>query len=138
MDREVFNKLKIKITKDTEVTPDNVETFSIKIPKLYFQLLDMYSNEKKILSEQRGLLAKTYKELIHYYKFDADFEIGKTKSDLESYVFGDDKYYNQKLEYDFQSIVVEYLEKTLDTVQKINFFINNHVAFLKIKHGFMS
>ena len=138
MDRDTFDRLKKKVTKDTNVTSENVDTFSITIPKMYFQLLDMYTTEKRLMTEQRGLIAKTYKELYHHYTFDVDFKVGGSKSEIESYIFGDDKYYNTKLDYDFQCIVVEYLEKTLDNIQKINFFISNHLNFLKLKHGFMS
>lgn len=135
MDRELFEKVKKKIEKETEVNADNIEAFPFRIPKLYFQILDIYSTEKRVLSELKGSLSTLYREKYHHYKFDVDFSVGNSKGDIEAYIFGDEDYHSKKLEYDFQSIVVEYLEKSLETIKNINFIINNYVAIQKLKHG---
>ena len=134
MDLKSFSKLKEIIEKELFFNEDNVERMSLHTSNLYMKYLRVYSNEVKILKGISLEKNKIFGELMHHYKFKVDFQLD-SKSEIESYIRSDEKYYNISLEYSNQEIVVEYLEKILSRINTMGFEIKNYIEIVKLKKG---
>jgi len=135
MDDNDFQKLKKYTEKELKLTPDNVMDKSISLNNLFVHYQNLYVAERRKLKDINNTMKKTYSELYHYYKFEGfDFKLD-SKSEIETYVFGDDKYYDLKVKHDKLSLQVEYIKSTMDQIQKTSFQIGHYIDLLKIKNG---
>jgi len=135
MNKETFKKLKDFSKENLELTPENVMEKSLKFNNLYIHYHNLYVKEKKLLKDINNNMKKVYSDLYHYYKFGAfDFKLDN-KHEIETYIFGNDKYYDLKVKYDEQVIYVDYLLSTMEQIQKTSFQIGHYIDLLKIKNG---
>ena len=135
MTDEKFQDLKKFTKKQLNLTTDNVMEKSLMFNNLFIHYQNLYVSERRKLKDINNTMKKTYAELYHHYKFgEFDFKLD-SKTEIETYVFGDDKYYNLKLQYDKQSLQVEYIKSTMDQIQKTSFQIGHYIDLLKIKNG---
>jgi hypothetical protein len=135
MTDEAFQKLKKFTEVELKLTPDNVMDKAISFNNLYIHYHNLYVAERGKLKDINNNMRKTYAELYHYYKFEGfDFKLD-SKSEIETYVFGNDKYYNSKLQLDKQQLQVDYIKATMDQIQKTSFQVGHYIDLLKIKNG---
>jgi hypothetical protein len=107
---EDFQKLKDFIEKEMKIDKNNILEKTIQISNLYPNLLKIYSKERRNLKNLDLLKDKLYGELYHHYKFKFDFSLD-SKSEIDTYVKSDDKYYQICLEYNQQEIQVDFRKK---------------------------
>ncbi len=131
---EEFKRLKDEIETMLTITPDNIMSKSIALPKFYNTCLLHFITEKKALKILNNSLAKLYAKLYHHYKFEGNFKLD-TKKEIETYVEGDDSYLEKKLEVQNLENVVEYLEQSLSLFNRVGFSIGHYIELLKIKNG---
>jgi len=137
MDKEKFRKLKTYTKEKLELTADNVQSKALEFNNLVIHYQNLYASERQKLKDINNTMKKTYAELYHYYKFEGfDFKLD-SKSEIETYVFGNDKYYDLKVKYDMLSIQVDYIKSTMDQIQKTSFQIGHYIDLLKIKNGYV-
>lgn len=134
MSEEDFIKLQARTEKDTTIDADNVEEKVLALSKLYTRYNRRFHGQLKILKNINTKKVKLYKKLYHHYKFDGDFRLD-TKKEVEVYVYGDDEYGELRLEYDQQTRVVDFLEKTLGNIQRASFTIRDYIELQKFKKG---
>ena len=131
---EEFEKLQKRVTRDLTLTKDNVMAKSIELPKLYTLYNRLYNRELNVLRNIGNQKHRLYKKLYHKYKFEGDFRLD-TKNEIEVYVLGDDDYSDLRIAYDTQSIIVDFLEKTLKSIQRTSFNIRDYIELQKFKKG---
>lgn len=132
---EEFEVLRQRVIRDTTVTLENVQSVSMKLPKLYAKYNYRYNSQLKILKNINTDMKKTYKKLYHHYKFNGDFRLDSNK-EIELYVNGDDEYCELRLLHDKQTVIVDFLEKTLDNLKQMSYMVNQHIEFSKFKKGY--
>lgn len=134
---EKFKILKNKVLEDITLTPDNIEEKSITLPVLYSRYNNIYNSQLILLKNINSDRLKTYRKIYHNYRFGGDkinYRLD-TKKEIESYVFGDDEYLELKMVYDRQTAVVDFLEKTLQNIQRMSFNISHYIEIQKFKRG---
>jgi len=134
MEDDKFRALQAKVNKDLTITQDNVMQKSLDLSKLYTEYSRRYYTQVGILKNINIEKVKLYKKLYHYYKFDGDFRLD-TKKEVEIYVLADTEYCQLRLDWDKQSIIVEFLEKTLANIQRASFTIRDYIELQKFKKG---
>ena len=134
MSDEEFKKLQIIAKRDTDINQDNVMEKSLEMTKLYTTYSRKYATQLGKLKNINIEKAKLYKKLYHHYKFDGDFRLD-TKKEIEGYVFGDTDYTELRLLADKQTIIVDFLEKTLGNIQRASFNIRDYIELQKFKKG---
>ncbi len=134
MEDTQFKSLQAKVNKDLTITPDNVMQKSLDLSKLYTEYSRRYYTQVSILKNINIEKVKLYKKLYHHYKFDGDFRLD-TKKEIEVYVLGDDLYCELRRDYEKQTIIVEFLEKTLSNIQRASFTIRDYIELQKFKKG---
>lgn len=134
MTPEEFTKLKILIEKDCLLDDSNMLQMSTKYPSLYQKYLNIYLRELDILKTMKTELENLYGVLLKKFKYEDHYK-WDTKSEIESQISGDTKYHEKRLLIVKQEYVVEYLEKTLDNIQRISFSIKNWVEIKKFMMG---
>lgn len=138
---EDFEKLKKKVKEELELNPDNIEQQSIKSGTLHQKYLTVYMKELRIYNRLVAEKDRLYGELYHKYKYpSADDGIGfqfslDSKSEIDTYINSNEQYYKKRLDIQNQEIIVKYLEKVLDSINKMSFYIRNYIELMKIKHG---
>ena len=134
MEDTKFKSLQAKVNKDLTITPDNVMQKSLDLSKLYTEYSRRYYAQVAILKNINIEKARMYRRLYHHYKFDGDFRLD-TKKEIEVYVLGDDLYCELRRDYEKQTIIVEFLEKTLSNIQRASFTIRDYIELQKFKKG---
>ena len=137
MTLEQLSKLKKAVGAHTKITPDNVMEKSLEIPNIHSKLLNLYYDEKKELKRMKSDLAVLYRDAYVQAKFHSDYNL-TTKTDFDTFAMVEEKYHKAKIECDNQELVVEYIEKAMDSVSKLGFHIKSYIELLKIKNGIVS
>jgi len=133
---EEFQKLKDLAESELKITEDNVMDKSIQLSNLYSRFLNIYIKELRILKEISVDKDKIYGELYDKYKFHFDYQLDG-KSEIDTYVRKDDKFYQIALTYSQQEVQVQFLEQTLNHINNLGFRIKNFVDLKKIKMGLL-
>lgn len=134
MKTEDFQKLKDYVEQQLKVTDENIMAKTIELSNLQVYISKVYSKELKTLKTKGLEKDKIYAELYHHYKFKFDFAL-ESKAEIDTYVKGDDKYYQVALEYAQLEVQMAYLEQVLSNINNLGFRINNYVALKKLKMG---
>jgi len=138
---EDFEKLKNKVKSELELNQDNIEQQSIRSGTLHQKYLAIYMKELRTYNRMVAEKEKLYGELYHKYKYpSADDGIGfqfslDTKGEIDTYINSNNDYYQKRLNIQNQEIVVKYLERVLDSINKMSFHIKNYIELMKLKHG---
>lgn len=131
---EEFNKLKVIIEKDTTLEESKMLETSIKLPSLYQKYLSIYMNEVNILKTMRADQENNYGTLLKKFKYEDSYK-WDTKAEIESQISGDSKYHERKLLIAKQEFMVDYLEKTLENIQRMGFSVKNWIEIKKFLVG---
>lgn len=131
---EQLEDLKKQIMEETAITPDNAMAMSLKIPNLYMKYLDIYTAEKKKLKKYEQDLDQCFAEKFKHYRFHGDYKVS-TKSEADSFVYGDPEYHAKRIRVDGQTVVVDYLHSVVSAISKMGFSINQYLEFVKLKNG---
>lgn len=130
-----FIKLKKWVEESLHVTEDEqqVMQLSSKVPQVFQIILDLYSANLYELKKLKLKRDRKKAELIKYYK--EDHQRALAPKEIEEYILLDDDYYKTLGEYDWLSMVVGYIENTLDNIKKISFNIKNWIEIRKFFEG---
>jgi hypothetical protein len=129
-----FARLKAIVEKELIINEDNLSDKSLKIPNLHQKYLDIYTKEMRILKDLSLKKTKKYSDLYHKNKFEGEYKLDYAK-EIETYVNGDPDYYKNCQEFNYQDIIVKFLESTLENIQKMNFTIKNYIEWRKFLAG---
>jgi len=129
-----YNRLKQIVDKELVITEDNALKKSLDTPLLYHKYLDICTNQMRYVKTLTKDVKKKYKERYEHFKFKSDFQLD-SKSEIETFIFGDEEYANLKHELDTQEIILHYLEEVLSTIQKSSFHIKNFIDYAKFRAG---
>lgn len=134
MTEEKFIKLKKVVMNDVKITEDNLLEKAKKIPFIYHRYLDLFIAETKKLKSLKIETEKLYAKKYHKFKFEHDFALNN-KGEIDVYINGDDEYYEMKRKYNWQIIVVKYLEETLENINRMSFAVNNTIKLKEFYSG---
>lgn len=137
MDIEKFKELREFVSKESNITPDNVEQMVLKLPNLTFRFVNIYANEKRLLLKMERELEMIYAKTYERIKFDGDYKISSV-TEADVLVKGDDQYHSAKIKFDQQKVIVDFISDSVDLFKKLNFNINYYLEFMKLKHGVIS
>jgi hypothetical protein len=134
MTLEQLEELKKIANEDLKLDSDNIEKKTLQLSTIYQRYLEIYIKEIRQLKKLSLDKDKLYGELYKHYKFVDDYK-WDTKSEIDSMVKSDDKYYKMALENSNQEAVVSYLEQLLSNIKSVGYSIKNYVDFAKLKQG---
>jgi len=134
MDEKEFRILQEKVNDDVNIDKNNVLNKSLIVPKLYSYYSQIFSEQLKIFRNMSLEKEKVYGQLYHYYKHEYQFKLDK-RTDIEPYIFKDDKWCSLMKNFNDQEVIVKYLEKVLDAVKSMGFSIKNYVDYRKFLEG---
>lgn len=134
MKNEDFQKLKELVESRLKINDDNVMNKSLDISNIQIEILKIHSKEFRLLKIKQLDKDKVYGELYHFYKFKFDHSLD-SKSEIDTYIRADDKFYQIALEISQQEIQVNFLEKTLEMINTMGYKIKNYVDLQKISKG---
>jgi hypothetical protein len=128
MNRHEFDEIRAEFQAITLIDDDNLLDMARERPYLHSRYLNEYNKEILILHNMKSnldkLFAKKYKDI----KFDTK-HAWNTKGEIENQIFGDDEYYNIKVEYDFQKTIVDFYSDAIDIIKSISFDIKNYTEY---------
>ncbi|MFW6282046.1 MAG: recombination mediator protein UvsY [bacterium] len=136
MTNEKFQELKKLIEKEIKLDESNIMEKSIQLSNLHTKMLQLYSNELKLLKNKYHEREKIFGELYEHFRFKSDYSL-TTKTEIEPFIKSNDKYYKAALEYSQQEVIVKYIEQTIDQINALGFRIKNYIDLLKIKKGIL-
>lgn len=135
LDEQGLQDLYQMVYNDTKLTDDNMMDKSMELPRYATKYTIMLTEQEKILKGMKIDLDKIIQERHHYYRFgDYEFRLD-TKSEIATYIDGDDKVITHKKMISFQEAVVDYLKATVSNISKTGFFIKSYIDLYKMKNG---
>lgn len=134
MDDVSFEKIQEIFQKDVTISPDNVSTKSIEIPKLSARYLKVYNSIKKEMRDVEGRRESLYATLYEHYKFN-DRIAWDNKNEIEMKVFSDPRYASILVEIRTLKYQEEYLKACVDVINKMSYAIKNYIENEKFKNG---
>jgi hypothetical protein len=134
MTLEQLEELKKIANEDLKLDSDNIEKKTLQLSTIYQRYLEIYIKEIRQLKKLSLDKDKLYGELYKHYKFVDDYK-WDTKSEIDSMVKSDDKYYKIALDMSNEEAVVSYLEQLLSNIKSVGYSIKNYVDFAKLKQG---
>jgi hypothetical protein len=134
MTQEEFAKLKEVTPNFFNITDSNISDKARTISKVLQNYVGILIDEIKQLKMLKSLQTKLYGELYKKYNEKYTVELD-SKHEIESYIFAEDKYYDQQLLINEQETIVKYLEETIDNFKKLSFNIKNWIDIKKYFEG---
>lgn len=134
MEIEVFNKLKKMADKEVRFTEETALIKTTEVPNLYQKYLDIYIVELRTLKDMKTNLAQTYGVKYDYFK-NGHTHNWTGKAEIETQIFADKVYHQQRIDANKQEYMVEYLEGVLDNVKRLSFSLKNYIDMKKFQTG---
>ena len=134
-----FKTIQVQLQADLEISSDNIQNKSMELSKIYQKYLDLYFSEIKTLQEFQESRNKKFAEIFHKIRTEGyqGYDVGKTKNETEIYINLDPDYQKINKQFLDQELIVKYLEKSLENINKAGFSIKNYVDLQKLKQGIM-
>ena len=129
-----LKNLKLKAKDHFKITPENILDKSIQLGTLFQRYSQIHNTELlklKTLSVEKD---KLYGDLYHKKKFEGSFTLDSNK-EIDIYVKADDTYYKLLVKIANQEVIVDWLEQTINNINKLGFYIKNYVDIYKFKNG---
>ena len=135
MDDLKFKELKVFIANRIKIDlKDNLEEKAASLSTLYFNCVDIYSDEFRLYKDSKTNSEKTYGELYKYYTTQFNKTL-KTKGEIEAYIWSDERYFNHMYKLNQQESVVTFLEETISIIKQLGFTIKNIIEIKKQRMG---
>lgn len=115
---------KLKITDVQKAIYDN-----LAVQHFYYQL---YIECKREMIRLEEILEGVYQELLHYYKFEYDFEL-KNQKEVETYIKNNDKYKKVNKIYQLKKLEEEILIEVVNLFRNRSYTINNILKFQELE-----
>ena len=134
MNQADFTKLKVAISKDLEIKTDSVALAkSANVPYIYQKYLDIFIKEVRLHKKLKRDKEKMYKNKYDYYRFSYNHAL--TAKEIDIFINGDDNYDELCRQYNWSSIIIEYLELTLKNISNLSFNISNRIKLRQFLNG---
>ena len=127
-------KLKQEVNIDLNITNENAKSKSLELPVIYTKYLNRLIKLSHLINRKQSELSILYRSKYHYYRFEYKYEL-KTKSEIESYIFGDKEYIERKQKVDDLQLVADFLDKTLTNIKSTSFTISNYINLRRFEEG---
>ena len=134
------------VKEDSVIDDTELDIESLKIPQLHNKYLNIYHDERLLLSKVDSELKKTIRIKWEYYtgKLDEDtlkelglepFPLKILKQDLDKYLQSDDDIITLSHKVDYQKEKVEYLESIIKELNTRHWKIRNAIEWRKFVSG---
>jgi len=135
-----LQEIKDMAEKELQLTPETAVDCSLYFCRLRSKYFNMYRNEIEILRSMNLLKDKMAAEKGHNLRTKGfnGHEIGKFKTDIETYLMLDKEYFAQLRQCLGQELKVEYLEGTITTIDKFTTSIRNYIELKKLQLGIIN
>jgi hypothetical protein len=134
MTQEEFEQLKESTNKKFIINDLNILTKTQTLSKTLQDYITIFVSEYETLKTLKTNQDHLYGQLYKHYKENYNVEL-ESKHEYETYILGDEKYYNLTLELNKQEIIVKFLEETIDNIKKLSFNIKNWLEIKKYFEG---
>ena len=133
MTQEEFAQLQKKAEEDLVCDKVVVQDKCRDVPSIYQRWLNVFNKESRIYADlvrkQKALYGALYKEL----RFKSNY--AWTEEGIKSQIATDTRWIEVALEVDRQKHVVDYLQATLDNINRLGFSIKSYIDLLKYQGG---
>ena len=102
---------------------------NLPVQHYYYQ---MYVESQMELIRVKAILDSVYAELLHYYKFEYDFQLTNQK-ELETYITNNEKYRKVNRIYQLKKLESEMLEEVVTLFKNRSYTINNILKFMELE-----
>jgi hypothetical protein len=132
---DLFLQLRKEILNELTLNKENIHEQSLKAPMLSCKYSNYYIKLKRMLIKLENDKNKMYKDLYIYYKSPKNGFIVNTKSEVESFIFGDDKWIDIFTKCEEYKIRVEFLKESILMFKNISYIYSNFIESEKLRQG---
>lgn len=131
--RDKLAELFERVESDLEVSEDNVSEKSLKCGYIYGKWLREFTSRSVELKQKKVDLEVAVGKLTKYYKEEYNRDLKATE--VEKYLFTDEKYVKLYRQVRILESVCEYLEGSLKKFANLGFDIKNYIEIKKFLNG---
>lgn len=142
-----LEQLKQKAQKDMKIDKEHLDSEALRVSDLHNEYLRYYTDAGLELKKKTQTKNKLYRDLWLYYtgqaspekyqeKQEIDPNIKILKQDVKIYIDGDPEYIQMKTEIAELEAKVEFLEKTVSSIDRMGFQIKNAIDWKKYLQGY--
>lgn len=130
---EELEALRGRVERDFLLDEDNIRGKSLEVPKIYHRYLREFTTRSLELKVKRAELERVFGERVKYYKEEYDREL--KMSEIEKYVFVEERYYNLHLDIIRLESLCRYLEDVVKRANGLPYDIKNYIDLRKFIDG---
>ena len=138
-----LEKLQEQADKDLKINDIELDLESLKTPQLHNQYMKHLTKFKLMLSRAESELANVKREKWEYYtgKSDASvyaqnpFNLKILKQDVDKYIDSDEDYQRAKTKVDYLQTTVDFLDRTIRQISNRTFTIKNAIEWKRFTSG---
>lgn len=133
MTLEEFSELQKKAEQDLACDKVIVQDKCRDVPSIYQRWLNLFNKENRIYTalviKQKALYGELYKEL----RFKSNY--AWTEDGIKSQIAAHPKWLEVAVEVDKQKHVIDFIQSTLDNINRLGFSIKSYIDLLKYQGG---
>lgn len=132
-----LKELEEQLDNDLNISEENISSTCLSLGRIYQKYLRVMIAEKKEYDKLEQERLDIFKKEFHKLKvhgFDG-YEISKNKSEIDVYINMNESYREISKKLAKSQVLIEYLEKTLDNINKTSFHVKNYIDSQKLKLG---
>ena len=130
-------ELEEQLDADLNLSEENITATCLSLGRVYQKYLRVLMAEKVKYDNLEQERIDLYKKLFHQLQIKGydGYQVGKTKSEVEVYINMNETYREVSKKLAKVQHNIEYIDKTLDNINKISFNIKNFIDAQKLKLG---
>lgn len=128
-----FEELKKEILDELKIDEFNIQGKTLKSPVLASRYMNRYLIEKQLLDKLNRTKDKLFKKL--FIKYRKGNNIANTKTEVESFVNGDDDFIKIKARCQVQEGRVNFLKEHVSIFRNLSYIYSTYVEHEKLKQG---